>query len=240
MSQLEPSPRPQHKDPKHLYEVILEGRPCWLYFDLEYSRTVNPSCNIKTVAWAFYEMLGRFCVDVLGARLDVDSIVELDSTTSAKYSQHVVVKNLLREGGEYWPLAFRNNAQAGHIVKRLVEYLKHHAQESANSPARHLFFRVHRDDESEQPADDTACLIDPCVYSRNRCFRLLFSSKFGKRRALLLSKGLGVGASTPMQLLDSMAAFVPAGTALFQHPELPFDFDHDAAARITKNTQPGP
>ena len=40
---------PPHKSdmlPDSFYEVILEGRPCWLYFDLEFSRVANPCCNV--------------------------------------------------------------------------------------------------------------------------------------------------------------------------------------------------
>lgn len=64
-------------------------------------------------------------------------------------------------------------------------------------------------------------MIDTSVYSRNRCFRVLFSSKFGKQRALMPCGGFSPGDSPPQQLLASLASFVPSSVGLFRHRLIP-------------------
>ena len=63
-------------------------------------------------------------------------------------------------------------------------------------PARRLFISAPL--ASNTPAglnDREVPVIDESVYNRNRCFRLLFNAKFGKRAALMLSRlGGGSGA----------------------------------------------
>lgn len=242
------SPRPvigpEPELPRHLYEVILEWQPCWLYFDLEFQRAANPGAEPQEIIKAFYAELDAFCTEVLGAPLDMDSVVELDSTSPEKFSKHVIVKRLLKSECN---LAFKSNLQAGRIVTEFVAYLKRHA-EIPGSRASSLFFKTEsslapEDNKSDEVAAEDlqvsgngvaiprsggasaapasvatdACLIDTAVYTRNRCFRTLFSSKFGKNRPLNLVRGTCLGQDCPLQVLHSLAAFVPAGTPLFEH-----------------------
>ena len=74
-------------------------------------------------------------------------------------------------------------------------------------------------------------LVHESVYSRNRCFRLLYQSKFGKRAALRIADSGAVVKSTapaPVQLLQSMASFVLADTEIFEHSLFPPDYCHTA------------
>jgi len=227
--------------------VILEWQPCWLYFDLEFQRVANPRPEPQDVIEAFYMELDAFCTEVLGAPLDMDYLVELDSTTSEKFSKHVIVKRLCKARD----LAFKTNIQAGRVVLEFVAYL-HRRREVPGSKAGSLFFKketagaeaeVNKSDAVMKDSDKTGgsgvmpaealrlsgvnsptelhahetCLVDTAVYTRNRCFRVLFSSKFSKNRPLKLVRGACLGRSSPMQLLHSLAAFVPAGTPLFEH-----------------------
>lgn len=135
--------------PWHFYEVFLEGCPCWQYFDLEYAREPNPTMEPADVATAFRETLDAFCLDALGLRLDPNSIFVLDSTTPAKFSKHVIVKGLrppARDGDDEYgmgddvqPFAWRNNAQAGVFVSKLVEYIRTRREMDPTAPARLLF-----------------------------------------------------------------------------------------------------
>eukprot|EP00927_Polykrikos_kofoidii_P070609 TRINITY_DN67023_c0_g1_i1.p1 TRINITY_DN67023_c0_g1~~TRINITY_DN67023_c0_g1_i1.p1 ORF type:complete len:684 (-),score=121.82 TRINITY_DN67023_c0_g1_i1:143-2194(-) len=270
----------------HMYEVILEDRPCWLYFDLEYHKTWNPDLNEEGALEAFRSVLASFCDDVLGAPLDKSSMIELESSSPEKFSMHVLVRSLLppqaldkqqmkvqradtgtdSETGATTPsvgniespdgasaadrglgvakpggtsmgqsLAFANNAQAGLLVEQLVAYASARRREDPkSSPARLLFVRS-KPAKNEDPSTNTeVSLIDQAVYTRNRCFRLLFHSKFGKTQDLKIAKRGDLPLFPPAgQLLSSMVSFVPAGTALFSHPVIPEGYGH-AAAKVTR------
>lgn len=76
-------------------------------------------------------------------------------------------------------------------------------------------------------------LIDSGVYSRNRCFRLLFQSKFGKKATLRPVPGSHLATMHPsMQFLTTMSSFVPEGTPHFRHPLIPVGYAHAAAQGI--------
>ena len=106
--------------PRHLYEIFLEQKPCWLYFDLEFSRVENPDLQPEAVASAFLELLNQFCARLGLGRVDKSSLYDLDSTNSEKFSKHIVIKAL--ESGE--TLCFPNNAQAGCLVKHFMDFVR--------------------------------------------------------------------------------------------------------------------
>ena len=144
-------------------EVILQDQPCWLYFDLEFSRLTNPELQPELAMTAFDETLSSFCEDVLGLALDAKSIIILESSTPEKFSKHVVVHRLLdKEKDTMVPLAFANNAQAGLFVNELMNYARTNRE---GSSARHLFVQAPKSSEAD---GREATLIDESVYSRNR------------------------------------------------------------------------
>lgn len=245
---------------QHLYEVLMETQPCWLYFDLEFPRCVNPNLDPGKVISAFYDLLNQFCFSTFGLTLDTDSLFELDSTTDEKFSKHVIAKRLQTVdgsglGGQYHfqSLAFPNNAQAGFFVKKFMGFVRQ--QRLARRRAASLLFARAKPKQQEEyqkdPAKDEAPaaekasadeaagsppsevpVVDESVYTRNRCFRVLFSSKFGKRRPLLPT-----WQSTPaVALFESLVAGVPEGTPLFRHPILPPDLQHKDLRRNCPDT----
>ena len=74
---------------RHVYEIIREGYPCRLYFDLEFPKKENPLTNgddltsrwIQLVLWKLYEYFG-LC-------LGLESVVDMDSSTDKKFSRHI-------------------------------------------------------------------------------------------------------------------------------------------------------
>eukprot|EP00435_Cladocopium_sp_Y103_P035028 s793_g9.t1 len=245
---MEKAPLAWPKDDKHrghFYEVILENRPCWLYFDLEFSLESNPKLKPKVVMHAFRKTLEAFCQDVLGMKLDTTKILELESSTPKKFSRHVIVKTLWEypDGDEVQrALAFANNAQTGLLVNHLVKYAETHRDESW-SLSRYLFVEAPGQDVGQQRQ---VCVIDESVYSRNRSFRLLFQSKFGKDRRLDLDHSrddeiFGGKPYPAIALLQTMASFVPEGTELFQHHLIPSDYGHAQAviSRISRGGSVG-
>eukprot|EP00928_Gymnodinium_smaydae_P036653 TRINITY_DN25596_c0_g2_i1.p1 TRINITY_DN25596_c0_g2~~TRINITY_DN25596_c0_g2_i1.p1 ORF type:complete len:890 (+),score=82.86 TRINITY_DN25596_c0_g2_i1:144-2813(+) len=196
---------------QHLYEVIGDGRPCWLYFDLEFNRSANPSRNVDKVAQDFFLAFDRFCISKLGSPYDPDAVIDLDCTTPQKFSKHVIVKRLA--SGQ--ALAFETNAHAGALVNQFLDFLREEKDESSCDD-RGLFFNDGKGTVDERGSQ--VSLVDGCVYSRNRCFRLLFSSKYGKTEQLRMAGGDTYSMLPPLQLLSSLASFVPAGTKTFDHP----------------------
>jgi len=210
-----PSSQERRFHAQHFYEVIRDGKPCWLYFDLEFNRTTNPTRDPAVVTETFYRALDQFLQEKLGSPSDPTSVVELDSCNQDKYSKHVLVKRL--QNGQ--PLAFAHNTHAYSLVSSFVEQLRTQHERGAVPQEQSLFFC-----DDKAAGDEgrlTVPLIDECVYSRNRCFRLLFSSKFGKNRPLVLARGKASGQFPALQLLDTMAAFVPVGTVLLTESQLP-------------------
>ena len=192
---------------------------------------------------AFRKTLEAFCQNVLGMKLDTTKMLELESSTPKKFSRHVIVKAL----GEYpngpdgdgvqRALAFANNAQTGLLVNHLVKYAEAHRDESW-SLSRYLFVEAPGRDVEQQRQ---VCVIDESVYSRNRSFRLLFQSKFGKDRRLDLdhSRDDDIFGGKPypaIALVQTMASFVPEGTELFRHQLIPSDYGHAQAviSRISR------
>jgi hypothetical protein len=193
---------------RHLYEVIRAETACRLYFDLEYNKHSNPSLLSPTSL--LYEFQLELAADLYmyyGLSLQSDQIINLDSSTEDKFSRHWIVRltdttttltkqpqdeadtplpssNDGVEQDSQREALFRDAPTVGRFVKRLVGRL---ADEIAVSdsvfamkrPAlsQHLF--VHTKD-----ANKKTCFIDLGVYTRNRLFRCLGSSKYGKTATL--------------------------------------------------------
>ena len=63
-----------------MYELLLDGRLCWLYFDIEYSREANPDLEPEAVMAAFHEILESFGHETLDLPLLRSAVIELDSS----------------------------------------------------------------------------------------------------------------------------------------------------------------
>merc|ERR1712087_564966 len=116
---------------------------------------------------------------LLGVQLDADGFVVLDSSTPAKFSKHVIIHRLTC--GE---LVFANNAQVGLVVRKFVEYARKRKDEPGFARPGCLFVRAKSSSGDVavvwEDSEMNNCIVDESVYSRNRCFRLLFHSKFQK------------------------------------------------------------
>lgn len=206
----------------HWYEVILENRPCWLYFDLEFATDVNPELDGSVAIEAFRTLLTQFFSEKFSTIVKPEDILELASSTPQKFSYHVIVKNDHDPQRGNVSMAFKNNAQVGLVVKQFLEWVEARRLADPQSTANVLF--VH------QPGTDAMTpFIDTSVYTRNRCFRLLFSSKFGKTAALRYERGRDLKKMYPgIKLLESMATFVPNETPMFEHSLVPSDLKHES------------
>lgn len=156
---------------RHFYEVIQEGLPCHLYFDLEFNRKVNVGKNgdemvdllISTVLEALHEMY-----EILGHQ---DWIVELDSSTEDKFSRHLIIR--------IPKAAFKDNSHAGAFVSEICSRILN--ARGKDKSYEKLF--IAKDSITNESVGQL--FVDNAVYSRNRCFRLHLSSKAEKTSILL-------------------------------------------------------
>ena len=104
--------RPQFR---HHYEVVAEGQPCHLYLDLEFYVRANPDrCGEAMTLTVRREVCAALHREY-GVLPPDDAIVELDSSTAAKFSRHLVV----RLPGA----AFADNGHCGRFVRAWVNEL---------------------------------------------------------------------------------------------------------------------
>jgi hypothetical protein len=80
------------KGGRHLYEIIREGAPCHLYFDLEYSRAANPSARGPALVAALLSAVAEVLHELYGLHWSDTYALELDSSTADKFSRHVIVR----------------------------------------------------------------------------------------------------------------------------------------------------
>ena len=197
--------------PHHRYEVALEGKPVWLYFDIDFPVQQQTTIDVHGLMHTFFLYLDMFFKDNFSCQLDPASIIQLDSTTPIKISRHVVIKSLQCRDGSTRPAAFATNAHVGSLVHRIVCYFRDRAEAEPASSAKDLFY------ETSSTGDRRKCIVDLGVYDRNRCFRTLFSSKLGSSSCLsLLADSSMLGCIRPLQLLNSLITLVSPAVRLFE------------------------
>lgn len=140
----------------HFYEVIRERHPCKLYFDLEYKRGEN-NCDGEKMVEALIAMVAKITGGTV--RRHSEDVAELDSTTEDKFSRHLIFECI----------AFHDNIQAGVFAHRVVDAL---CEEDEN------LVMINKG-QSRVP------FVDLGVYTKNRCFRIVGSSKYARTARLL-------------------------------------------------------
>lgn len=148
--------------PMHYYEVIRERNASRLYFDLEYQKEFNPNIDGEQMVNALIDTVR----ELSGENVRCENFVQLDSTTDKKFSRHLIFPTI----------AFHDNAQVGNFAKRVVDTICAKDEKLMN---------VYKSDHEFVP------FVDLSVYSRNRCFRLAGSSKYGRTAALHPVNGNG-------------------------------------------------
>ena len=154
---------------RHLYEVLREGRPTHLYFDLEFVPAANPGVDGDGLVDALVDLLAADMRARWGLTLNpADHVLEADSSTPDKWSRHLAVR--LPDGA-----AFRDGQAVGRYVS---EVLSHAA-------AGRLRVRKKGWEIAVTPDEAWTWVVDTAVYTRNRHFRTMLASKFGKGTPLM-------------------------------------------------------
>ena len=152
----------QDLEQRHFYEVIPQGKPCKLYFDLEYLKQHNTSRDGHSMTESLIVLVNKKLKDELGIESYYEDVLVLESSNDKKFSIHLIFTRAV----------FANNELCGVFVRNLLATLK-------DSEENLL---------AVQDSDgDRSCFVDSSVYTKNRNFRLFLSSKFGKPSQLLVS-----------------------------------------------------
>ena len=124
---------------RHFYEVVREGSPCYLYFDIEYSKTLNPSTDGQHAMRAFLDFLPRGLRKLYPAHdilIRPGDVIDLDSSTDVKFSRHVIVRPNAAQ------IAFYDNIQMGACVRCLVDLLDAEVKQGGAHALRHMYVRT--------------------------------------------------------------------------------------------------
>ncbi|CAM9110286.1 unnamed protein product, partial [Discosporangium mesarthrocarpum] len=102
---------------RHVYEIIREGMPCRMYFDLEFRKALNPGLDGEALVKTWINVVaGKLYLD-FGVVVEESDFLDLDSSTPKKFSRHVV---LHMPGGQL----FANNSHVGRFVNELAFELR--------------------------------------------------------------------------------------------------------------------
>lgn len=158
-------------DFRHHYEVIQEGLPCHLYFDLEFSKRDNVGKDGDKMVDLLISLILEALAEKYSFQGSRDWIVELDSSTRDKFSRHLIIRIPKK--------AFKDNLHVGAFVSEICSRVTRTRERDERFEK--LFVRK----DSSSPESPSQLFVDTAVYSRNRCFRLALSSKAGKTSFLL-------------------------------------------------------
>ncbi|KAJ1404411.1 DNA-directed primase/polymerase protein isoform X3, partial [Sesbania bispinosa] len=100
---------------RHHYEVIQEGLPCHLYFDLEFNKRINIGKNGDEMVDLLISVVLEALHEKYAIHGDHNWIVELDSSTEDKFSRHLIIC--------IPKAAFKDNSHAGAFVSEGEEDL---------------------------------------------------------------------------------------------------------------------
>lgn len=190
---------------RHFYEILREDTPLHLYFDIEFSYDSNPTLDGDALVFNLLQWVSTHMKDCFGQNGEFDArhLVDLDSTTTRKFSRHVIVR--LPSG-----CVFRSGAHAGSFVLSLVRRLQRWRaldedvealwvappptppEDPATGPFKATVLPMTQ--HSSSTHSGTAALplpppkefiADLAVYTKNRAMRQYLSTKPGRNAPLL-------------------------------------------------------
>lgn len=193
--------------PTHFYEVVREAHAAKLYLDLEFLIQVNPDRDGDTMTNSVIDACFKLAAVGRSERppceqeesYDHDGVVILDSTTEKKFSRHVIFNKI----------TFHDNVQMGDFMRRVVDHVR------INDVDKMM---VLKDGETgTEPVQ--VPFVDLGVYTRNRCFRLVGSSKFGKKARLTFAGRSGPRVSVSREeFYNALVCNVPQDAKLLGTP----------------------
>uniref|UniRef100_A0AC34FLH7 DNA-directed primase/polymerase protein n=1 Tax=Panagrolaimus sp. ES5 TaxID=591445 RepID=A0AC34FLH7_9BILA len=152
------------RESRHFYEIIQEGLPCRLYFDLEFYKADNPDLKEEKALSEFLQFVSSMIKEFYQIDITEKSFLLLDSTTDLKFSVHAIV---------HFPnnFLFPNNISMKEFIAKLIERMSETGIGIVKKENQETF------------------ICDPSVYTKNRNFRIFLSSKFNKNAIFKYRKG---------------------------------------------------
>lgn len=202
-------------NPRHYYELIKHKDPCRLYFDIEFCKKSN-SHLVSTIGTDkknnlvsqednfMHELYLELAVELQEKYPNIkpikrSDIVDLDSSTDVKFSRHWIVHMYTNTGTKSkeekkeLETLFSDNIEAGKFVNNFISRLSEDRAlgkfKKNERPYLHKFLFVNtkrKGSQEDNIINNTTCIVDLGVYTRNRLFRLIGASKYGKPPASAL------------------------------------------------------
>ncbi|CAN0357860.1 unnamed protein product, partial [Ectocarpus sp. 8 AP-2014] len=123
------SPPPRPSPLRHMYEIIREGCPCRMYFDLEFARGPNPGLDGEELVCAWINVVAGKLHQEFGVSVGASNVLDLDSSTPKKFSRHLIFH---LPGDQL----FLDNSHVGRFVNSLAAELESwRAPQSPSTPA---------------------------------------------------------------------------------------------------------
>ena len=151
------------KGAAHWYEILLEGRPCPVVLDIE-----SKNKHYLKARDAVEDLMKVFNIAVESKTGKCDEYMFLDSSSADKVSFHVV-----------GTVMFKNLAHVGALVRSVWSGLQTLRSNKLEMPEGISVKNIDYLFES-----DGQWIVDDCIYTRNRFFRLPLSCKKGSTRVL--------------------------------------------------------
>ncbi|CAM9198216.1 unnamed protein product, partial [Ectocarpus sp. 13 AM-2016] len=111
------SPPPRPSPLRHMYEIIREGCPCRMYFDLEFARGPNPGLDGEELVRAWINVVAGKLHQEFGISVGASNVLDLDSSTPKKFSRHLIFH---LPGDQL----FLDNSHVGRFVNSLAAELE--------------------------------------------------------------------------------------------------------------------
>ena len=161
----------------HYFEVIRENTPVRLFLDIDIKNAEYLEIGEDLVE-ILIKYVNHCLLQQYGITCNRKQIIQLDSSSSTKFSQHLI----------YPEVTFRTNEECGHFVKNMENSAKDAVVQKKESKLTFGFPTLELEKMFVTLGKYDVFLVDTTVYTKNRHFRIYRSSKLGKEQHLLVSK----------------------------------------------------
>lgn len=160
------------------YEVIQENSVCKLYFDLEFMYMHSPESDGVKMTNTFIKIVCYFLQKEFGVSCSRKNIIDLTSHSFAKFSRHLIFN--------IPGVAFANNIHVGNFVIMICNQIRTWAREGMKEMPGFTFSDVETLFVTDTKGNKVL-FCDEGVYTKNRNFRILRSTKLGKNTPLVIA-----------------------------------------------------
>lgn len=148
----------QNTESKHFYEVIPYYSHSKLYFDLEFLKQENKNKDGQTMTEKLIQKVNLHLKETYNLDSTISDVMVLDSSNSIKFSCHLIFQKVF----------FSEN-------KKITNFLSDFESKLSDID-KSVFQVIHK--------GEVTSFVDKLVYSYNRNFRLIGSTKYGKSTPL--------------------------------------------------------